>query len=279
MSPPPLRSCACQRLQPRRAAAPRRARRPARACRRSSRGCRCQPAPASRGAASCSPRPASRCRSTAPGSLLDPSRLRGRHRARGRSDRSPPVLVSVYLQGGIDSMSVLYPAGDPLYPQYRADARARPRTPGPVFTEDPRLHWHPLAAPLAAAPRRGQGQRAAGRRLHRSQPVALHQPPLLGGRRHPGRPADRLDGPLPRPRRRRRQPAAGPVPRRVAAAGARDRAACRSRRSTLPSSYSFYAQRASGGRRRRPCTTASTRSARSAHAPATPPWRSPGRPR
>jgi hypothetical protein len=32
---------------------------------------------------------------------------------------SGPVLVNVYLQGGIDSMSVLYPAGDPLYGQYR----------------------------------------------------------------------------------------------------------------------------------------------------------------
>ena len=59
-----------------------------------------------------------------------------------------PVLVSVYLQGGIDSMSVLYPAGDPLYASYRptlglaADA-------GPVFTEDPTLHWNPLAAPFA----------------------------------------------------------------------------------------------------------------------------------
>ena len=59
-----------------------------------------------------------------------------------------PVLVSVYLQGGIDSMSVLYPAGDPLYASYRptlglaADA-------GPVFTEDPALHWNPLAAPFA----------------------------------------------------------------------------------------------------------------------------------
>src|SRR4030081_2543093 len=30
-----------------------------------------------------------------------------------------PVLVSVYLQGGIDGMSVLYPAGDPLYGKYR----------------------------------------------------------------------------------------------------------------------------------------------------------------
>ncbi|HEY7966712.1 MAG TPA: DUF1501 domain-containing protein [Solirubrobacteraceae bacterium] len=58
------------------------------------------------------------------------------------------VLVNVYLQGGIDSMSVLYPAGDPLYTQYRTSL-ALAAGAGPVFTEDPRLFWHPLAAPLA----------------------------------------------------------------------------------------------------------------------------------
>jgi uncharacterized protein (DUF1501 family) len=58
------------------------------------------------------------------------------------------VLVSVYLQGGIDSMSVLYPAGDPLYTRYRTTLALAPGA-GPVFSEDPRLSWHPLAAPLA----------------------------------------------------------------------------------------------------------------------------------
>ena len=61
---------------------------------------------------------------------------------------SQPVLVSVYLQGGIDSMSVLYPASDPLYSQFRS-ALAVPLGAGPAFTEDPRLSWNPLAAPLA----------------------------------------------------------------------------------------------------------------------------------
>ena len=56
-----------------------------------------------------------------------------------------PVIVSVYLQGGIDSMSVLYPAGDPLYNQYRTTL-ALAAGAGPVFSEDPRLFWHPLAA-------------------------------------------------------------------------------------------------------------------------------------
>ena len=83
------------------------------------------------------------------GRLLDPSSVRGRHRAARPKPTDAPVLVSVYLQGGIDSMSVLYPAGDPLY---SAVPRRRSRCPpsaGPVFTEDPRSDWHPLAAPLA----------------------------------------------------------------------------------------------------------------------------------
>jgi uncharacterized protein (DUF1501 family) len=68
--------------------------------------------------------------------------------ARAAASPQQPVLVSVYLQGGIDSMSVLYPAGDPLYTKYRP-VLALPGTAGPAFTEDVRLHWHPLAEPLA----------------------------------------------------------------------------------------------------------------------------------
>jgi uncharacterized protein (DUF1501 family) len=59
-----------------------------------------------------------------------------------------PVLVSVYLQGGIDSMSVLYPGSDPLYGQLRGPL-ALAQGAGPAFTEDPALSWNPLAAPLA----------------------------------------------------------------------------------------------------------------------------------
>ena len=81
------------------------------------------------------------------GRLLDPSAFEaGIARAAGVTSR--PVLVSVYLQGGIDSMSVLYPAGDPLYLKYRSALALAPGA-GTPFTEDPRLFWHPLAAPLA----------------------------------------------------------------------------------------------------------------------------------
>lgn len=68
--------------------------------------------------------------------------------ARAAEVPNQPVLVSVYLQGGIDAMSVLYPAGDPLYAKYRP-VLGLPEDAGPALTEDPRLHWHPQATPLA----------------------------------------------------------------------------------------------------------------------------------
>jgi uncharacterized protein (DUF1501 family) len=81
------------------------------------------------------------------GRILDPS-IFEEGIARAAEAPSQPVLVSVYLQGGIDAMSVLYPAGDPLYTKYRP-VLGLPEDAGPVFTEDPRLHWHPQAIPLA----------------------------------------------------------------------------------------------------------------------------------
>jgi uncharacterized protein (DUF1501 family) len=57
-----------------------------------------------------------------------------------------PVLVSVFLDGGADSLSLLAPVADPDY------KRLRPRLALPdsglVFTEDTRLRWHPEAAAL-----------------------------------------------------------------------------------------------------------------------------------
>ncbi len=81
------------------------------------------------------------------GRVLDPSTFE-EGIARAAAAPAQPVLVSVYLQGGIDSMSVLYPVGDPLYTKYRP-VLALPEGAGPAFTEDPRLHWHPVATPLA----------------------------------------------------------------------------------------------------------------------------------
>jgi len=82
------------------------------------------------------------------GRILDPRAFEAGIAQAAASSAGQPVLVTVYLQGGIDSMSVLYPAGDPLYSQYRTDL-AIAASAGTPFTEDPSLYWHPLAAPLA----------------------------------------------------------------------------------------------------------------------------------
>jgi uncharacterized protein (DUF1501 family) len=59
-----------------------------------------------------------------------------------------PLLVSVFLPGGADSLSLLYPALDPAYRRLRPKL-ALPEGAGPVFSEDTRLHWHPSLQPLA----------------------------------------------------------------------------------------------------------------------------------
>jgi uncharacterized protein (DUF1501 family) len=60
-----------------------------------------------------------------------------------------PVLVSIFLAGGVDALSLLAPAGDPLYRKLRPSLAVAPGA-GQPFTEDTRLSWHPAAAPLAA---------------------------------------------------------------------------------------------------------------------------------
>jgi uncharacterized protein (DUF1501 family) len=59
-----------------------------------------------------------------------------------------PILVSVFMSGGVDSLSLLYPAGDPDYRRLRPRL-ALPASAGAGFSEDDRLRWHPSAASLA----------------------------------------------------------------------------------------------------------------------------------
>ena len=56
-----------------------------------------------------------------------------------------PVLVSIFLNGGIDGLSVLAPYEDPRYVSLRPTLRVASGTP---FTEDPRLVWNPAAEGL-----------------------------------------------------------------------------------------------------------------------------------
>src|SRR3954463_12417897 len=58
------------------------------------------------------------------------------------------VLVSVFMPGGVDSLSVLAPVGDPKYATYRPTLALDGAGTTP-FAEDNTLHWHPSAAPLA----------------------------------------------------------------------------------------------------------------------------------
>jgi uncharacterized protein (DUF1501 family) len=68
--------------------------------------------------------------------------------ARAAAGPAQPILVSVFLNGGIDSLSLLAPVGDPRYRQLRPTL-ALGEAEGTAFTEDPRLRWHPSAAALA----------------------------------------------------------------------------------------------------------------------------------
>jgi uncharacterized protein (DUF1501 family) len=68
--------------------------------------------------------------------------------ARAASGPSQPVLLSVFLPGGADSLSVLYPALDSQYRKLRPTL-ALDAVAGPTFTEDTRLHWHPSLSPFA----------------------------------------------------------------------------------------------------------------------------------
>jgi uncharacterized protein (DUF1501 family) len=68
--------------------------------------------------------------------------------AQAASGPAKPLLVSVFLPGGADSLSILYPALDPRYHKLRPTL-SLPDGAGPVFSEDTRLHWHPSLQPLA----------------------------------------------------------------------------------------------------------------------------------
>jgi uncharacterized protein (DUF1501 family) len=58
------------------------------------------------------------------------------------------ILVSVYLEGGLDGLSVLAPVGDPRYATLRPTLGISPDA-GTPFAEDERLHWHPAADAFA----------------------------------------------------------------------------------------------------------------------------------
>jgi len=58
------------------------------------------------------------------------------------------VLVSVFMSGGLDSMTMLAPTGHPRYSTLRPTL-AMPGSDGTAFAEDPSLRWHPSVSSLA----------------------------------------------------------------------------------------------------------------------------------
>src|SRR3954447_18458980 len=67
--------------------------------------------------------------------------------ASAASAPSQPVLVSVFLDGGADSLSILAPTGHTRYAQLRPTL-ALPSDQGTAFSEDTSLRWHPAATGL-----------------------------------------------------------------------------------------------------------------------------------
>lgn len=62
-----------------------------------------------------------------------------------QSDR---VIVSIFLDGGADALSILAPTGHPRYYELRPNLAISPSA-GTPFSEDPSLTWHPSAAGLS----------------------------------------------------------------------------------------------------------------------------------
>jgi uncharacterized protein (DUF1501 family) len=68
-----------------------------------------------------------------------------------------PVLVSIFMEGGWDSLSVLAPVGEARYHELRPALGLKEGEPGGrAFSEDPTLMWHPSAAGLATLHEEGK---------------------------------------------------------------------------------------------------------------------------
>ena len=65
--------------------------------------------------------------------------------AAAASGPAAPILVSVFLEGGADGLSVLSPQGDPLYKKLRPQLALAG---GTQLAEDDRLYWHPALGGL-----------------------------------------------------------------------------------------------------------------------------------
>ena len=144
------------------------------------------------------------------------------------------VLVSVFLDGGADALSLLAPTGDPLYRQLRPRLGAARRRRHGVRRGPDACSWHPSLAPLAELHGEGKVSVMPGDRLRPPEPVALHLAALLGGRsrrraaRRPAGSAATSTGSAARTTRSRASRSTGACSRRS------PRRRCRSPPSTRP---------------------------------------------
>ena len=67
-----------------------------------------------------------------------------------------PIIVSVFMDGGMDSLSVLAPVTDSAYRNFRQSGIRLDEGDGPLFGEDERLMWHPRASALDRLHRAGK---------------------------------------------------------------------------------------------------------------------------
>ena len=81
------------------------------------------------------------------GSLLSP-RFLDAGIADASGAQGSRVLVSIFMEGGADSLSILFPSGDPKYRSFRPTLALDPSG-GTPFATDPTLTWHPAASSLA----------------------------------------------------------------------------------------------------------------------------------
>lgn len=80
---------------------------------------------------------------------LSPERLEYGIAAAQASAPSAPVIVSVFMEGGVDSLSLLAPVGDSAYRKLRPKLALNAARAPIAFSEDGRLRWNKAAEALA----------------------------------------------------------------------------------------------------------------------------------
>jgi uncharacterized protein (DUF1501 family) len=79
--------------------------------------------------------------------MLSPRHFEEGIAAASAASPNQPVLVSIFMEGGWDALSVLAPVGEAKYKELRPVLGLAEGS-GTAFKEDPSLMWHPQAGPL-----------------------------------------------------------------------------------------------------------------------------------